>query len=210
MQDAILAIDAQTGKTVYKVSLDSILHQNALFALASRNQHIPDPFHLNDVQPVLENGPYWKKGDLFISIRNINTVALFRPSNKRIIWLRSHPWLGQHDVDVINDSLISVFNNNILRSPRLTKKYGNSGLIVYNFNTDQTSRPFEDWESEKNIYTEFEGLAEWYPEEQLLYLESNDQKRLFFYDYANDTTYECGLKVKGEWKKLRWNRLLPQ
>ena len=30
-----------------------------------------DPFHINDIQPVLQDGKYWMKGDVFLSLRSI-------------------------------------------------------------------------------------------------------------------------------------------
>ncbi len=60
-----------------------------------------DPLHLNDIQPVLQDGKFWKKGDLFLSIRRRSTIFQFRPSTGRIVWLQTGPWYYQHDVDIL-------------------------------------------------------------------------------------------------------------
>ena len=39
---------------------------NFVFGFQEYNDN---PIHLNDVEPVLEDGPFWKKGDLFLSMR---------------------------------------------------------------------------------------------------------------------------------------------
>ena len=39
-----------------------------------------DPFHMNDVEPVLEDGPFWRRGDLFVSLRTNSVVLLYRPA----------------------------------------------------------------------------------------------------------------------------------
>ena len=36
-----------------------------------------DPIHLNDIQPVEKSGPYWKMGDLFLSLRSQNMIILY-------------------------------------------------------------------------------------------------------------------------------------
>ena len=71
--------------------------------------------HLNDIQPVLYDGNYMKKGDLLLSVRNISLIILYRPSNNKILKIIEGEFLNQHDVDIINDSTISIYNNNLLR-----------------------------------------------------------------------------------------------
>lgn len=113
--DMIVELDAETGESISIHSISEILISNGYRGLlGARIENDFDPIHLNDVQPVLTDGPYWKKGDLFLSLRNLNTVFLFRPSNDSILWLRTGPFLAQHDVDILTDSTISIFNNNYL------------------------------------------------------------------------------------------------
>ena len=71
-----------------------------------------DPIHLNDIEPVRKDGPYWRKGDLFLSLRSPSTVMLYRPSTNKVIWRKDGPWSKQHDVDILDDHRISIFNNN--------------------------------------------------------------------------------------------------
>ena len=92
-----------------------------------------DPIHLNDIQPVDFDGEFWKKGDLFLSLRHQSMVLLYRPATNKIIWKGTGPFFHQHDVDILNDHKISVFNNN--------SKYFVDGdvvdrhneVIIYNF-----------------------------------------------------------------------------
>ena len=73
---------------------------------------IQDPLHLNDIQPVMTDGPYWKRGDVFFSIRYKSMIILYRPSTNKIIWKGVGHSAGQHDVDILDDHRISIFNNN--------------------------------------------------------------------------------------------------
>ena len=104
------------GEVLFSKSITQILiengHINRLFAM---QKYLNDPIHLNDIQPVLYDGKFWKKGDLFISIRNISMIFLYRPETNKIIKiLENENMLNQHDVDIINENSISFFNNNYL------------------------------------------------------------------------------------------------
>ena len=59
-----------------------------------------------------KDGPYWRKGDLFLSLRSPSTVMLYRPATNKVIWRKDGPWSKQHDVDILDDHRISIFNNN--------------------------------------------------------------------------------------------------
>ena len=56
-------------------------------------------------------GPDWKKGDLFLSLRNVSAVLLYRPSTDQIVWMKRGPWIGQHDVDILDDHRIGIYDN---------------------------------------------------------------------------------------------------
>ena len=54
----------------------------------SQDSFKSDPTHLNDIQPVLKDGPYFKKGDLFLSLKFLSMVILYRPETNKIIKVR--------------------------------------------------------------------------------------------------------------------------
>jgi hypothetical protein len=51
------------------------------------------------------------KGDLMISLRNINTVLVFNPETLKIKFISTGKFLRQHDPDFIKGDKISVFDN---------------------------------------------------------------------------------------------------
>ena len=87
-------------------------HGHLLYAM---DRHLVNPMHMNDIEPVLEDGPAWRRGDLFVSLLSRSVVLLYRPSGDEIVWLASGPWLHQHDVNVVGPAEISVFSNNTAR-----------------------------------------------------------------------------------------------
>jgi hypothetical protein len=97
-----------------------------------------DPYHLNDVLPIKKDGIYWKKGDLFLSIRHQSMLALYRPSTGEILWYQKGPWFAQHDINIVSDSVISVFNNNTLFTISNKIEDGWSDIAYFNFTTGET------------------------------------------------------------------------
>lgn len=133
------------GEILFDRSLtDAMIRQGLGYLIFSYQPPNDDPLHLNDVQPVFEDGPYWKRGDVFLSLRHIATIMQYRPSTDEIIWWKQGPWSAQHDVDVIDDTTISVFNNNVYNLYGGGHIDGHSKINYYDFATDTVSEPFRD------------------------------------------------------------------
>jgi phage tail protein X len=75
-----------------------------------------DLFHPNDIEPLgtdlAPRFPMFEAGDLLVSIRVLNLVAVIDPDDNRLKWWSHGPWRGQHDADFTGDGAISVYNNN--------------------------------------------------------------------------------------------------
>ena len=123
------------GKLLFEKSVVQILIDNGYkHLLFSQLKYDEDVIHLYDIQPVLADGPYWKKGDIFLSLRSISTVFLYRPSTNKIIkMLRSPHFSYQHDVDIINNKTIYIFNNNLFNTRNGQKIFTKSEIISYDF-----------------------------------------------------------------------------
>ena len=80
-----------------------------------------------------------KKGDVFLSLRHQSMIVLYRPFSNEIIWKGTGPFFHQHDVDILDDHRISIFDNNakILEGGRTVDGYNR--VIVYDFNKDEFS-----------------------------------------------------------------------
>lgn len=138
-----VTLTSPDGQALYSRGLSEIFQGNGLEALLLGRAYLDDPFHLNDVQPVAEDGPYWKRGDLFLSLRHLAMVMLFRPSSGKVIWWKIGPWLGQHDVNVLDDHRIAVFDNRTVFGSEGSWVKGNSRELVYDFSDGSVSSPWE-------------------------------------------------------------------
>ena len=114
--DAIIKINTD-GEILYKKSVMEILIENNFlpsnFAINSYLLGETDPIHINDIEPTFSDTQYWKKGDVFLSIRNQSAIIHYRPSTNKVINYITGPFFHQHDVDIISDKEISIFNNNV-------------------------------------------------------------------------------------------------
>ncbi len=135
-----------------------------------------DIFHLNDIEPAMFKSNYWDIGDLFLSLRNLSMIIQYRPSTNKIINIIHGPFYNQHDVDIINDKEISIFNNNY-------KSYsiGNSEIVIYNFKTNNFKKYLDNQIKKNKVRTSFAGLHSILPNGDL-FLESTTDGRILFFE----------------------------
>ncbi|PWK20388.1 arylsulfotransferase family protein [Xanthomarina spongicola] len=182
--DLIVKVDANTGETLYSKSLTDIFLENDLESLLNKSPYVNDPFHLNDIQPVLESSNYFKEGDLFLSFRSSSLVIQYRPSTNTVEKIIEGPFTFQHDVDIISPNSIAILNNNTIvtqvsyseiefkpTNQSVERKISHSNVLIYNFEED-TYRPlYEEHFIKHNIFTGAEGLYRIFPNGDMFFEE---------------------------------------
>lgn len=157
--DEAIAHVGADGRMLGLARIADILDRNGLGMLWRGRPYVDDPFHLNEVQPALSDGPYWRKGDLLLSLRNQSLVMLYRPATGRVIWHRIGPWRMQHDAAFVDDHRISVFDNNwAFASPEGVVE-GTNRLPAYDFATDSVTFPFAKATWATRLRTSAQGRA---------------------------------------------------
>jgi len=159
MDDEVAQVDPADGRVLFARSIAQLMAEKGwTHRLFTNGAYIDDPIHLNDIQPVLADGPFWKKGDLFLSLRNISAIMLYRPSTDEIVWIKEGPWLSQHDVDILDDHRIAVYDNRT--EDRGLGEYveTHSDILVYDFATDQVTTLLGDAMAKAEIKTLYAGL----------------------------------------------------
>lgn len=164
--DAITEINNE-GKIIFSKSIAEILIENQI--IGDNLFQTLDPIHANDVQPALSSSEYWQINDLFISIRAKSAIVHYRPSTNKVINYITGPFFQQHDVDIISDYEISIFNNN--NNPDDNSKYSNQ--LVYNFKSKKFSTKFNSELKKNNFKTITEGGSEILKDGSLILDESN-------------------------------------
>ena len=163
------------GEVLARIALSGALmragHRHLLYGVGARSHG--SPFHMNDVEPVLQDGPFWRRGDLFVSLRNSSAVLLYRPATDEVLWLQAGPWWHQHDVDVVSDTEISVYSNNTsFPGGGGMEVLGANEVYVHDFATGETRSPWREVMRRHDVRTEARGGATLFADGGLMLEES--------------------------------------
>ena len=132
-------------------------HGHLLYAM---DRPLNNPMHMNDIQPVLEDGAVWRRGDLFVSLRSRSVVLLYRPSSDEVVWIASGPWMHQHDVNVVGPHEISVFSNNAARLGNGRREVlGANEVYLYDLGSGAARSPWRDALRRHDVRTDGGGRA---------------------------------------------------
>jgi hypothetical protein len=208
--DAITQLSPD-GEVLFSKSVTQLLEDNQLgYFVFCKGSDSSDPIHLNDIQPVLDDGPYWKKGDLFLSLRNLSMVLLYRPSTNKVLWHTIGPWCHQHDVDILNDREIAVFDNNAPIKKAQMVVDGHNRELVYNFETNMVSNPFRKGFGKLDIKTKNEGRGEFLSDNVLLVEETNSGRLVAFDPEGKIIWQYINRGSNGQVSLVSWSRLVPR
>ena len=210
--DAIVKVSPE-GEVLFEKSVSQIFIDNGLeyllFGIGDR-RFTKDPIHLNDIQPVDFDGEFWKKGDVFLSLRHQSMVLLYRPSTNKIIWKGTGLFFHQHDVDILNDHKISVFNNNSKDFARGDVVDGNNEVIIYNFKTNQYSSYLSDSLIKNDVRTITAGRSQILENGDLFVEETNYARSLYFNSDGSLRWTYVNRADNGKTYAVRWSRILYQ
>ena len=163
IRDDGFAIVSLDGQIINEYSITDILLKNGYRGLIyGVGKFEKDRIHLNDAQPVLSDYESANIGDIALSSRHLSTVALFRPQSGKIVWLKTGPWLNQHDINLLEDGRYSIFGNDIVRQEKkkdLFVENGKSDVYVFNPFNNHITRPYSDMMLKEQIATETAGRS---------------------------------------------------
>jgi hypothetical protein len=187
IRDDALARISMDGKLLEIHSFAQVLLDNGFQALllgmfGSRLN--ADPIHMNQIRVATQESKYWNRGDLLISARHLSTVFLYRPSTGKIFWHQTGPWMNQHSADFVDKHRISVFDNNVISIAPKEHAFLTPGetnrVVLYDFDTGQTSQPFATLLAEARPVTITGGVARVLPDGGLFIEETNYGRHLRF------------------------------
>jgi len=204
IQNYITKIDIHTGKTIYSKSIGEILRENGYETLQFSSNSEKDYLHVNDIQPAPSNSNFWKLGDLLISVRHKSTVFLYRPSTNKVLWLKTGPWLNQHDCDFVGNNKIGVFGNDLVR-PVEDLLNGHNNQYIYDFDTKQTTKNYIKMFREGRIITKSEGRSDILTNGDL-YVEETNFGRIIFGDKNGVNAIFVDRMDKDHIAMLGWSR----
>lgn len=217
IDDAILKISID-GKIKYVKSVFEILIENEITKkvrdISLIDDYESDPIHLNDIEPALSDTKYWKKNDLFLSVRNLHAIIHYRPSSNEIINFIRGPFNNQHDVDIVSDKQISIFNNNnkiTEGNKRNNINLGNnnySNVVIYNFETNEFSKKFDNSLKKLKFKTHSQGLSEILDDGSMMVEEQNHGRLIFLNKDGKKEWQFVNKDEKGDIYMLSWSRII--
>lgn len=208
-QDDALARIAPNGRILQIVPVRKILKDNGLDRMFFSFGYTNDPYHLNDIQPALVDGAFWKAGDLFVSLRNVSMVLLYRPSTGKVLWWRQGSTFKQHDVQILDSHRIALFDNNVHSFP-IDAIPTHSREMIYDFATRQANFPFDGAFAAQKIATPTQGRGLIFDNGDVL-VEETDYGRML--RIAPDGTVRwryISAKPDGTRTMLGWSRYLER
>lgn len=117
MDDALLRLDLETGEVQQRFAVWDAFADGAFAARLSDVQPRSDgdPLHSNTVR-VLDGefanvNPAFKAGNLMISLRHTDTIAIIDPRVQQVVWAWVGPWHQQHEPTLVPPGNLLVFDN---------------------------------------------------------------------------------------------------
>jgi len=197
LRDDGFATISPDGKVLQRWSVTKILMENGYRGLLMGiGRWERDRIHLNDAQPILMDTGLAKVGDIALSLRHMSTVLLYRPNSNKVVWLRTGPWLNQHDINILDDGTYSVFGNDVFRLEEEgeTPLEESSEIYVYNAMTNKVTIPFSNILKSEKMFSATEGRSRILANGDV-YIEETDGHRLLRlsqnkvrWDYINKIT----------------------
>jgi hypothetical protein len=121
-------------EAIYRSGREGILFANGGNELYPGKGDYADRLHLNNVE-VLGRGlagkfPEFNVGDILVSFRNLDTIAVIDPDRQKIKWSLTGLFLRQHDPDFLPDGDIMVFDNR--KDDNGGRVFGGSRIVEIN------------------------------------------------------------------------------
>lgn len=110
-----------------------------------------DFLHTNTVEPVRQaldrNGLHFRPGQIMLSMRNLDCIAVLDLDSRRIEWALRHAWRRQHDPDLLDNGNVLLFDNR--GGPggrsRLLEIDPTDGRIVWQYAGDEQHPFYSSW-----------------------------------------------------------------
>ena len=209
--DAIVQLSPD-GEILFEKSVSQIFIDNGLeyllFGIGDQDVFLRDPIHLNDIQPVNFDGDFWKRGDVFLSLRHQSMVLLYRPLTNKIIWKGTGPFFHQHDVDILNNHKISIFNNNSKNFVGGDVVDGNNEVIIYDFKTNLYTSYLSSILIKRDVKTKTSGRSEILLNGDLFVEETNFGRTLYFDSDGVLRWTNVNRADNGKVYNVGWSRIL--
>ena len=191
------------GEIIFNKSVTELLIDNQILEVNSFRATNKDPIHLNDIEPAFSDTEYWRKGDVFLSSRHQSSIIHYRPNTNKVINYIVGPFSEQHDVDIISNKEISIFNNN-----NALVNNEHSEILIYNFETKEFKKLFNDQLKKENFKTDTQGLSHIFKDGSLMVEEQNHGRIILFNNKGEKEWEFVNKDENGDIGNVNWSRVI--
>ena len=136
-------------------------------------------------------------------------IFLWRPSTEEIVWKYQSNIFHQHDVNIISDHQISIFNNNRkYYYPNKDIVDGNNQILIFNFDTDSISSYLSKSLVREDVRTISQGRSDLL-ENNDLFIEETDYARILYFNKDGSLRWtHVNRAGDGNVYRVGWSRIL--
>jgi len=183
VEDFIAVFDS-AGQPRSRLSLLEAFENSSYAPLLEHTGPFGDIFHTNTVE-VLDGRlqeilPAFARGNILVSVREMDTIAVVDPEQGRVVWAMTGAWARQHQPTVLDNGNILLFDNK--------GHLGRSKVIEFDPATRRTAWSYEGT-AENGFYSETCGTAQRLPNGNTLVTQS-DSGRAFEVTPENEIVWE--------------------
>lgn len=152
-------------------------------------------------------------GDIFLSLRNQSMILLYRPSTNKVIWHQEGPWIHQHDVNILDNHRISVFDNNSRTTGSITDEGmvdGSNNEYIFDFLSGSISSPFQNAFKSLEIRSYTEGRGEIINPNEIFVEETNYGRLIQFNNTGKITWQYINRASDGKIYHVSWSRIISR
>ncbi|MDC3005247.1 arylsulfotransferase family protein [Candidatus Pelagibacter sp.] len=208
-----IGIFSQDGKMLFSKSIIEILIDNGHigFLFGIDRKLYDDPIHLNDVEPAKFDSDYFKKDDLFLSLRHRSAIIHYRPKTNKVIEIIMGPFSHQHDVDILDNKTLLFFNNNTINYlvddsiPYGEKVVGYNEILKYDLENKKFSNFINPIMKDKNVKTPTQGLIE--VKENYVLVEEHDNGVIHLFSPKNEVFWQFKNVDQNKKFRVNWGRI---
>jgi len=193
MEETIINVSGK-GEILKEISIQDVLNKNNLHGFLfmtvlkdGQKETSGDLLHMNDIDIFpedMEEGVF-NKGDIMISLRNVNTVIVFDPNTLKVKAITTGEVVKQHDPDFVDGNTISIFDNNDIES---YSRNISSRIFIKSF-SDSSYHSYYSGSDINPFYSQKMGRHQWLQNGNLLITESMTG-RAFEIDSAGTIVWE--------------------
>jgi len=208
--DGFAYVNPKNGEILKEFSIIKILLENGysdLVTLGISQTNNPDydyidPIHLNDAEPILYSDDFVEKGDIMLSSRHLNFVALFRPSTNKVVFLIQDTFSMQHDLDYQGNGVFTFFgNDNVSHNSNESRLKDFSSIYLYDMKKDNIE--IIQNLSDLGIAINSQGLHQYVNDG--LFIDTASQ--IFIVDENNEILFNLSIDLNEEkFAALHWSR----